>query len=137
MANIENGDVTPKRPWLAPKWKPGESANPAGRPRGSRSKLSEKFLKDLHDSWEKIGVSAIERMARDAPGDYVRVVASLVPRELLVTTGSMDEITDVELLDAISSLRSLLTATPASPAPQGRKRIAAPAGKTIDGRVVK
>ncbi|WP_458193262.1 DUF5681 domain-containing protein [Bradyrhizobium sp. UFLA05-153] len=33
---------------MAPPWPPGQSGNPAGRPRGSRSKLSESFLSDFH-----------------------------------------------------------------------------------------
>ena len=36
-------------------WKPGQSGNPKGRPQGSRNKLSEDFLADLHDAWLAFG----------------------------------------------------------------------------------
>ncbi len=49
-----------------------------GRPRGARNKLGEAFLQDLHADWEKHGRSVIERVRRDDPSAYLRVVASVV-----------------------------------------------------------
>ena len=62
---------------LAPPWQPGQSANPAGRPRGSRSRLSESFLSDFHTVWEEEGLEAIRRCARNDPSTFVRIAASL------------------------------------------------------------
>ena len=43
-------------------WKPGESGNPAGRPKGSRNKLSEEFIADrLVPTWS----SGTQRGPRD------------------------------------------------------------------------
>jgi len=67
---------------LGPAWKPGESGNPAGRSKGSRNKLKEAFLKDLCEAWEKHGAAAIEEIAKNEPAAFVRVVASLLPREV-------------------------------------------------------
>jgi hypothetical protein len=49
-----------------------------GRPRGARNKLGEAFLHDLHADWEKHGRSVIERVRRDDPSAYLRVMASVV-----------------------------------------------------------
>jgi hypothetical protein len=49
-----------------------------GRPRGARNKLGEAFLQDLHADWEKHGRSVIERVRRDDPSTYLRVMASVV-----------------------------------------------------------
>ncbi len=49
-----------------------------GRPRGARNKLGEAFLHDLHADWEKHGRSVIERVRRDDPSTYLRVMASIV-----------------------------------------------------------
>ena len=49
-----------------------------GRPRGARNKLGEAFLQDLHADWEQHGRSVIERVRRDDPSTYLRVMASVV-----------------------------------------------------------
>jgi Family of unknown function (DUF5681) len=66
-------------------WKPGQSGNPNGRPQGSRNKLSEDFLADLHESWLAFGKPALMTAAWTDPVAYVRLVASLIPRELEAT----------------------------------------------------
>ena len=67
-------------------FEPGESGNPAGRPKGSRNKLSEAFVTDLFETWQTHGRKAIERVVNETPAAYLKVVASLVPRELKVTS---------------------------------------------------
>ena len=62
-------------------FEPGQSGNPKGRPKGSRNKLSEDFLKALHDDFMIHGVAAIENMREEKPSEYVRVIASLVPKD--------------------------------------------------------
>ena len=93
------GEVSPQRPKpaepqnspansnLAPPWPPGQSGNPAGRPRGSRSKLSESFLADFHTVWEEEGLEAIRRCARNDPSTFVRVAASLLPHDINLNVG--------------------------------------------------
>jgi hypothetical protein len=52
-------------------WKPGQSGNPKGRPKGARSKLSEIFLQEFLDVWTVEGKAALERMAREFPEKFV------------------------------------------------------------------
>jgi len=63
-------------------FRPGQSGNPAGRPRGSRNRLADAFITDLRDCWEAHGRVALERVARDEPATLLKVVASLMPRDI-------------------------------------------------------
>jgi Family of unknown function (DUF5681) len=80
-----NGEPTPaKTPAnnLRPPWQPGESGNPAGRPKGARSKLGEDFINALRADFEKHGIETVEKVRVDRPADYIKVVASLLPKEI-------------------------------------------------------
>lgn len=63
--------------------KPFEKGNPGGpgRPKGSRNKLSEDFLRDAHNAWQDHGVQALKVMAQDEPAKFVQVIASIVPKQ--------------------------------------------------------
>jgi hypothetical protein len=53
-----------------------------GRQKGSRNKLGEAFVADVYESWQKHGAETLERMRRDDPAAYVRVVANILPDKL-------------------------------------------------------
>ena len=53
-----------------------------GRRKGSRNKLAEDFVDDLHAVWQAQGKRAIEKTAKDRPHELVKVVASLLPRDV-------------------------------------------------------
>jgi hypothetical protein len=57
---------------------PGHS----GRPAGSRNRLQADFLNDLAEAWALEGANALKVMVAEQPSDFVRVCASLMPREV-------------------------------------------------------
>lgn len=86
QTDVANGKPAPRKrghtPTLKPAWKPGQSGNPAGRTKGSRNRLKEAFLRDLAEAWEKNGRDAIEQVIKSDPATFIRVVASLLPKEV-------------------------------------------------------
>lgn len=83
------GEDTPKKTGiekrlenLAPAWKPGQSGNPAGRPKGARNKLSEDFFNALAEDFAQNGVNVIATMRSESPKDYAKMIAALQSREV-------------------------------------------------------
>ena len=77
-----------------------------GRPRGTRNKLTGDFLRDLAAAWETDGASALKIMVKEEPSMFVRVVASLMPREVALDIGGpLTELSDDELQALLQHVR--------------------------------
>ena len=98
-------DNTPAKHLEPYKWQKGVSPNPAGRPKGSRNKLAEQFVADVLAEWENHGAVAISDMREKNPGDFVKMVASLLPKDVnLNLNDNMSELSDDELLGQLRDL---------------------------------
>lgn len=90
--------------------KPGQVLNPKGRPKGSRSAFAETFLKDFLADWEDHGAEAIVAVREEDPAAYLRVAASILPKELNIVEGSasfdrmLEKLDDKELDNLINGL---------------------------------
>jgi hypothetical protein len=60
----------------------GKSGNPKGRPKGSRNKLSERFLADVARDWSKHGREVLDNVRVLQPGIYFRVVAGIISKDV-------------------------------------------------------
>jgi hypothetical protein len=95
----------------SPPWRPGQSGNPAGRPIGNRNKLNEKFILALHDDFVQHGTKVIEQVRKDKPDVYLKVIASILPRELHVRDRSaFDGMSNEQLDEILGSVRAVLSA---------------------------
>lgn len=87
---------------------PGVSGNPAGKPKGSRTKLGEQFLSALQEDFEANGAAAIVEVRKTRPQDYLKVIASLMPKDLNLNVNNLDDATDDELVQRLRDLESVI-----------------------------
>jgi hypothetical protein len=82
-------------------FRPGQSGNPAGRPKGARSKLSESFLKALADDFDEHGKNVIQKVRGERPHEYLKIVAAVLPKQMqlddVTSKRRADDLTDDEL----------------------------------------
>jgi hypothetical protein len=75
-------EATTKINGRKPGFQPGQSGNPAGRPKGSRNKLGEAFLNDLYADYQQHGAKAIADVRETNPAAYLKVIANLLPAQV-------------------------------------------------------
>ncbi len=63
----------------------GTSGNPNGRPKGSRNAVSEDFLKDFRDIWQRRGMQALEHVAINEPAKLVQAALQILPKDFQVS----------------------------------------------------
>ena len=99
------------------RFKAGQSGNPNGRPKGSRSKLGEDFLTDLHEAWQEHGKQALKTCATREPTQFAKIVANVLPRQIVESvftvsaSVSMDVESAKEFLAAYRAVRQDAAAT--------------------------
>ena len=69
-------------------FKPGQSGNPGGRPKGSRNRLGQAFLDALQADFEQHGEAVIVDVREKLPHVYLKVVASMLPKEFSSPDGA-------------------------------------------------
>jgi hypothetical protein len=88
MASPDGEDTPAKHRGLMPPWKPGQSGNPAGRPKGARSILQEDFFKALQRKFAENGETVLDEMIREKPADFAKMIAGLMSKELTGEDGA-------------------------------------------------
>jgi len=98
-----------KKAPTANQFKPGQSGNPGGKPVGSRNRLQGDLMRALSEDFAAHGKAAIAQCRTEKPDVYLRIVASLMPKELEAKR-PLEGLTDEELEAGIALLREYLIA---------------------------
>lgn len=93
----------------ATQFKPGNKANPGGKPVGARNRLQGDFMNALAEDFAANGIEAIKVCREEKPEQYVRIIASLMPKELEVKR-PLEDLTDDELAAGVAALQRYLDA---------------------------
>jgi hypothetical protein len=86
-----------------PKFQPANPGGP-GRPQGLRNRLHREFLDALQHDFKEYGAQAIIDCRIEDPVQYLRVIASILPKEFLFEN-VMGDMEDEQLDDLIAALR--------------------------------
>jgi Zn-dependent oligopeptidase len=78
FAHIENKSADSESTMT---FKPGVSGNPAGNRHHTRHLLNQEFIQALLLHFREHGKKAIEKVAKEQPASYLKILALLVPRE--------------------------------------------------------
>src|SRR5215475_4219191 len=92
-------------------FKQGVSGNPHGNRHRTRHLLNQEFMQALLLHFRQHGKKAIEKVARNQPGVYLKILALLVPREMQIEhTNRIKQMTDEEIEQAIEAIQTMLAA---------------------------
>jgi hypothetical protein len=104
------------------KFEPGNTVG-KGRPRGSRNRLTARIFEDVLSHWNEPiegrnitkGIAALEVMRKEKPAEYVKVVLSIMPKELNISDSTVAELSDEQIDAMIKTLRRQVVGVAAEP----------------------
>jgi hypothetical protein len=81
--------------------------NGGGRRAGARNKLQTKLLEELAADFEEHGAGVIKIARIEKPIEYLKVIASVLPKELIVEQGVLADLSDEEIAAHLSLLQRM------------------------------
>jgi len=108
FVHVENNAVDMERKMT---FQQGVSGNPHGNRHHTRHLLNQEFIQALLLHFREHGKKAIEKVAREQPASYLKILALLVPREHKVENSNViKSLSDQELEAMIEYLKTSLEA---------------------------
>jgi hypothetical protein len=112
---------------------------PSGRPRRAKKTLADGFLEAIRADFRAHGPGVIAAVRTEKPDQYLKIVLSVLPkdlpRDLLVNINSLDALSDDEIRQRIRGLEAVLRPFLEKPGlatglaqPGGKEGISQPAG---------
>ena len=89
--------------------------NAAGNNGAARVKLQRKYFDALLADFAEHGEAAIKIMRIEEPSAYIRVIASLMPKEFTVTDNALGDMSDEELQQLLARAQAMLKIVDVTP----------------------
>ena len=97
-------------------WQPGQSGNPAGGASRARRDLNADTIREMHRAFRDGGRAAIDKVMKQSPAIFLKLLVLLVPRELEVThSGGVKAMSDEQLEAGIAAVEAMLARRAAAP----------------------
>jgi hypothetical protein len=98
--------------------------NAAGNNGAARVKLQRKYFDALLADFAEHGEAAIKIMRMEEPSAYIRVIASLMPKEFTVIDNALGDMSDEDLQQLLARAQAMLKIVDVTP-----EKVALPAPK--------
>ena len=96
-------------------FKPGVSGNRSGNVHRSRHALNADTIREMHLAFRRGGRKAIDKVMKQQPAVFLKLLVLLVPREMKVEhSGGVKAMTDEQLEAGIEAIQRMLEARAAS-----------------------
>ena len=92
---------------MSKRFLPGNDGHGGGRPVGSRNKLQGDFLKALAADFTEHGAGVIRIARIEKPVEYLKVIASVLPRELVLEQNVLSDLSDEEIAANLALLQKI------------------------------
>jgi hypothetical protein len=90
---------------------PGYSGNPGGSPEAARKALNKDTILEMHRAFKLGGRKAIEKVMRNQPAVFLKLLVLLVPRDMkLEHGGGVKAMRDEQIEEAIEAIQTMLAA---------------------------
>ena len=73
----------------------------------ARKLLADNFMSDLFEDWKANGAETLLLVRQQRPHEYLKIIASLMPRDITVTAAPLADISDEDLGRLISEVKTL------------------------------
>ena len=93
--------------------------NAAGNNGAARVKLQRKYFDALLADFAEHGETAIKIMRIEEPSAYIRVIASLMPKEFTVTDNALGDMSDEDLRQLLARAQAMLKIIDVTPEKAG------------------
>ena len=85
--------------------------NPGGSPEAARKALNKDTILEMHRAFNIGGRKAIDKVMREQPAAFLKLLVLLVPREMQVEhTGGVKAMTEDQIVDAIAAIEAWMAA---------------------------
>lgn len=82
---------------------------------GARNAFSRTFMDVIAADFAQHGKDAVEMLRQERPHDYLKLLSTLLPKELPSDVPTVEDMTDDEFTSMLNAVRSLVTARGSEP----------------------